>query len=336
MTAPAPKVSICVVTHNSSPDLLEFLAAIGRLSYQPLEIVVVDCASHDDSAAVAERGVPSGLSCKLIKLEENLGFAGGMNRAILESDGSFVLSLNPDTRPQPDFVNHLVDRALATRLRIGAVTGRLTRLELSDDSRVLDACGMRLTAAWRHLDRGSGEIDRGQWPAAERVFGGTGAATLFARAALADVAIDGQAFDLDFHSYREDAELCFRLRERGWEIVYEPNARCGHGRTNLPARRRSMPAAVNYHSLKNRYLLRAYHQDLPNLLLTLIPTLVRDLLALGYVLVRERSSLAVYSWLWAQRRQILTRRRRLFARRTSSWWDLNQWFIRRSRPISDR
>jgi len=269
-----------------------------------------------------------------------LGFASHRHRAAkerrfcwrYESSAAFILSLNPDARPAEDFVDRLVHRCSGRDQRIGAVTGRLVRLELDGGAPILDACGMVLKPTWRHLDRGSGEPDRGQWLDTERVFGGTGAATLFSRLALDDVAIDGQAFDADFHSYREDAEICFRLRERGWEILYEPKARCGHGRANLPTRRRAMPAEVNFHSLKNRYLLRAYHQDLPNFFLTLVPSLIRDLLALGYVLSQERSSLGAYSWLWRRRRQIMARRRWLFQRRSCSWWELNQWFFRRSLP----
>jgi GT2 family glycosyltransferase len=333
MTLQSPRVSICIVSHNSASDLADCLACIGRLAYGPLEIVLVDCASEDDSVAIARRSLPDDLAHSIVESPDNLGFSGGMNRALEEATGAYVLSLNPDTRPAEDFVDRLVARAEAGSLRVGAVTGRLIRLHRESDIEVLDACGMVLTWTWRHLDRGSGRPDRDQWTTAERVFGATGAATLLSRSALEDVAIDGQVFDADFHSYREDAELCFRLRERGWEILYEPLARCGHGRSNLPERRRSMPAEVNFNSLKNRYLLRAYHQDLANFLVTLVPSLFRDLTALGYVLATERSSLRAYSWLWDRRRQILARRREIFARRSCSWWDLNRWFIRRRLPL---
>ena len=151
----------------------------------------------------------------------------------------------------------------------------------------------------------------------EQVFGATGAASLFRREALDDVAVDGEVFDPRFHSFREDAELCFRLRERGWEVLYEPAAVAEHRRFNLPERRSAMPAFVNFHSLKNRYLLRLYHQTGGNFVRTFFPTLVRDLAALGYVLLRERSSLAAYAWLWRHRRELLRRRRIIQGRRTS-------------------
>jgi GT2 family glycosyltransferase len=191
---------------------------------------------------------------------------------------------------------------------------------------------MRLTLTWRHLDRGSGQQDRGQLERRQRVFGATGAASLFRRAALDDAAVDGEAFAAEFHSFREDAELAFRLRERGWEIIYEPAARADHRRANLPQRRASMPALVNLHSLKNRYLLRAYHQTGGNLMLTLVPALGRDLAALAWVLLRERGSLAAYTWLWRHRRFIRERRRRIQARRIVSASDIDGWFLRQALP----
>lgn len=333
MSLSPAKVSVCVVTYNSAADLPGCLATLGQLTYRPLELILIDCASQDDSLEVARQTAPADLPCRIIGLQDNLGFAGGMNRAISEATGDFLLTLNPDTRPAADFADRLVERATMPGRRIGAVTGRLTRLESADKSPILDACGMILLPTWRHLDRGSGRPDSGHWLESERVFGGTGAATLFCRRALEDVAMADRVFDPEFHSYREDAELCFRLQERRWEVLYEPRAHCRHGRANLPTRRRSMPPEVNFHSLKNRYLLRAYHQDPANFLLTLPPALFRDLMALGYVLLRERSSLRAYSWLWRHRRSIWARRREIQSRRACSWWELNRWFVRRRLPL---
>jgi GT2 family glycosyltransferase len=192
---------------------------------------------------------------------------------------------------------------------------------------------MRLTRTWRHLDRGSGEVDRGQYQRPERVFGSSGAASLYRREALDDIAVDGEVFDARFHSFREDAELCFRLRERGWEILYEPAAVAEHRRFNLPERRSAMPALVNYHSLKNRYLLRLYHQTAGNFVRTLLPALVRDLMAIGWVLLRERTSLRAYGWLWAHRREILRRRRAIQARRKVPPAALDRWFSSAGEPL---
>jgi len=332
--APSPAVAVCIVTYNSAADLPGCLASIASLTYGRLEVVVVDCASTDGSLAVARTHLPRKLPGQVIGLGENRGFAGGMNEAISRTTAEWALLLNADARPAPDYIDRLLALAAAhPELRTGALTGRLVRPEGPNGERRLDACGMRLTPNWRHLDRGSGEVDHGQLDRSERVFGATGAASLFRRAALLDVAIEGEIFDASFHSFREDAELCFRLRERGWEILYAPGAIAEHRRFNLPERRRAMPPEVNYHSLKNRYLLRLYHQTGRNLVRTFVPTLGRDLLALGYVLLRERSSFAAYVWLWRHRAEIRRRRRALAARRTLPAAELDRWFWREGEPL---
>ena len=363
-SAPAAPVAVLVVTHDDAQDLPACLAAIAALSPAAAELVVVDCASGDDSAAVARRHWPAGLHGEVVPLVDNRGFAGGMNVALAKSTAPWVLTLNADARPSADYLAWLLARGRsgesladpspadahrtpantarderlheAAGLRVGAVTGRLVRPPSPDGSRRLDACGMRLTPAWRHHDRGSGALDRGQLTRPQRVFGGTGAATLWRREALLDVAVAGEVFDERFHSFREDAELCFRLRERRWEVLYEPAAVCEHRRLNLPSRRAAMPPEVNRHSLKNRYLLRIYHQTFGNSIWTLPCALFRDLQALVWTLLVERTSLPAYAWLWTHRRELLARRRAIQARRTAGWWEVERWFLRDAAEIDRR
>jgi len=342
----APRAAIAVVTYDDGDDLGECLASVAALETRPLALAVVDCGSADDSVERARAfaaEAPEGIDVQVLPLGENRGFAGGMNAAFAALDAApWVLTLNPDARPAPDFLERLLDAAetaeSASGFRVGAVTGRLVRPaeEGSGEPRRLDACGMYLTTAWRHFDRASDDIDRGQLARTERVFGGTGAATLFRREALRDVALDPggrEIFDEHFHTFREDAELAFRLRERGWEVLYEPTALCEHRRFNLPERRSAMPAMVNYHSLKNRYLLRAYHQTWGNALRTAPRTLGRDLAALVYVLLREHSSLPAYGWLWKHRKEILERRRWVQGRRRVSAHEIDRWFTTRALPV---
>ena len=348
--AAAPDLAICTVTWNDAANLPRFFDALASLEGPPFRLVVVDNASTDATLERLREGVDSApFPVELIALDENTGFAGGLNRALetgfgggAETGGAptYVLSLNADAWVAPDYALRLIEsleRFTNSERPVGAVTGRLLRADADEDrrtgSRRIDACGMALTRSWRHVDRGADQVDRGQYPATERVFGGSGAATLFLSAALRDAAVAGRVFDDDFHSYREDAELCFRLRERGWEVLYEPQARAVHGRVNLPRRRPQMSRDINFHSLKNRYLLQLYHRNLADAPRTLLATSIRELGILAYVLLREPSSLAVYVWLWRNRRPILKRRRLVRARRRVPARTTARWFGRASLPL---
>lgn len=331
----AAGAAVCIVTYDSEADLPGVLAAVAALEVEesPLELVIADCGSSDRSVALAQAFSAPGVEVQVLPLGENRGFSGGMNAAIAASRAPWILALNPDARPRPDFLALLLARAKAAEaagVAAGSLTGRLVRPE-NDGHRLLDACGMVLRRSWRHLDRGSGEIDRGQFAEAELVFGGTGAATLYRREALLDAAFaDGQIFDTLFHSYREDAELAFRLQERVWACIYEPSAVAEHRRAVVPRGRSQVSPFINYHSLKNRYLLRAYHQSAGNFLRTFVPTLFRDLGALAWVLAREHTSLPAYPWLWRHRREILARRRYLQSRKKA---DAEIWFRQESLPL---
>jgi GT2 family glycosyltransferase len=331
MNAP---VALAIVAHEAAGDLPDCLAAVAALDPAPAEVAVVDCASRDGSAEVARRAAARslrGATVAVVALPDNRGFAGGTNVAIASTASPWILTLNPDARPAPDFLARLLERAGDPRAgRVGAIAGRLARL---DDPGRLDACGMRLTRAWRHLDRGAGEPERGQYARPERVFGATGAASLWQRAALVDVALDGAPFDERLHSFREDAELCLRLRAREWEVVYEPSARALHRRRVTPGRRRALPAELNRRSLANRYRIRLAHQSAANFLATLPWTLARDLAALAWVAVLERGSLAAYRDLWRERRELGARRAALRARRTAPPGAVERWLGRDGEPL---
>ncbi|HVS63989.1 MAG TPA: glycosyltransferase [Thermoanaerobaculia bacterium] len=339
MSACDPAVAVCTVTHDDAEHIerwADALAAADRAG-PAVEVMVVDCASRDATRARLDR-VRLGWPLRIVALEENLGFAGGMNTAIAACSSTvrWVLSLNPDARPEPEAMVALVEchrRWSAAGLRVGSVTGRLLREAVEGQPRRLDACGMRLSPTWRHFDRGSSEIDRGQHPRAEEVFGGTGAATLYDLEALRDVAIGGEIFDSDFHTYREDAELAFRLRERGWAAIYEPAARFEHRRLNLPERRSQMSAYANLHSLKNRYLLRLYHQTGLNLLTTLVTAQAREAIIVAAVLLRERGSTRAWQWLWRHRQRLRARARVVRSRRTVTAREIERWFWREARAL---
>src|SRR5437016_6203643 len=106
-----------------------------------------------------------------------------------------------------------------------------------------------------HLDRGAEELDRGQYDEPAYVFGATGAAALYRRVMIEDISVAGEFYDEDFFSYREDADVAWRAQLRGWRCVYTPRAVAWHVRRVTPSRRRELPLFINWHSVKNRFLM---------------------------------------------------------------------------------
>ncbi len=302
-------VSIILVTHDSAADLPVSLASALAQRGAAVETIVVDTASRDGSAELARRLAPS---ARVIALPENVGFSAAMNVGIEASAGRYVLSLNPDCRLEPDFAAVLAAR-LDDRPDVGSASGRLLRAEgpqLLPTGR-LDSAGIVFHASGRHFDRGSEQEAAGRYLVEEEIAGTTGAAGFYRREALESAKISTGYFDADFFLYREDADLAWRLRNLGWKCLYVPAAVAAHRRHNLPSRRRRMSALANYHSVKNRFLLRINNQSGREFLATLVPTLARDIVVLGACLTVERSSLPAFAWLWQNRKRLWAKRREI-------------------------
>ena len=325
--------SIVIVTYNHADTLPACLAAVARLEPAPVRLVLVDNASADGSVEIAA-GLGGNLPIEILREDRNTGFAAAANRGINATDEPWILLLNPDCAPRPDFVRRLLE-AVAGRpetARIGAVTPKLLRAEGAEleSTPVIDAAGMLVTCSGRHLDRGAGEPDGEAFDRAAWVFGGTGAAVLLRREALADIAYpDHEIFADSFFAYREDAELAWRLQLRGWRCLYVPLAVAAHHRGFRPEAGRGGHSEINRHSVRNRFLLRAHCADLGWHLRCLPWWLARDLMVVGACLTVERDSLPALRAVWRLRGDARRRRRWVQERRRISPRQMARWFRKR-------
>jgi GT2 family glycosyltransferase len=324
----AERVAIHVLTHNSRSYLEPCLAGILEQTRAPDRILFTDCASRDGSVEWLIRRAAGEPRLELLLLSENRGYAGGHNAGLATSRDDFVLLLNPDVRLEPEFIAEAL-AALRRHPQAGAVSGKLLRANSRLEPRpgpILDSTGIVMTRSQRHLDRGAGHRDSGQYEQEEEVFGVSGAAAFLRLAMLRDVAVDGEIFDEAFFAYREDADLAWRARLLGWKAYYTPRARAAHRRRVRPENRRALPAAINRHSVKNRFLLRLKNQTASNLWRTLLPGLTRDLGVVIYVLLRERSSLPGLLEVGRSLPPTWRKRRRIMARRRVPGRDVDRWF----------
>lgn len=309
------KISVAIVTWNSAGDLGPCLDSIAAQSRLPDEVLVADNASADASAEIARcHPVVSHLESNA----ENRGFAAAQNQLLRRTQGDWVLVLNPDVVLGRDFLGTLLARAGDPR--IGTLCGKLLRLGPGGrrlDPPRIDSAGIVFTRAFRHLDRGAGEIDRGQWDREEPVFGASGAAALYRREMIADVSLDGEFFDEDFFAYREDADLAWRAQLLGWDTLYVPAAVAEHVRRVVPERRAALPPELNRYSVRNRFLMRIKNADAAVWRRCGWRGLGRDVLVVGGCVLWEWRSLPglvdvlrLAPRAWRARREIQARRRR--------------------------
>lgn len=300
-------VSVVLVTWNSAQHLPRCLAGLRQQTHTRRELIVVDNASSDESAALV-----AGDATTLIRNETNLGFSAAVNQAIAVAKGELVQLVNPDCFLEPDYIARL---APLLHDDVGMATGKLLRADGSG----IDSMGIRMTRSGRHLDiRSAGALPE--------VFGVSGAAAMYSMAFLRDVAIGGEIFDEDFFAYREDADIAWRGRLFGWRAVCEPAAVAQHVRRVTPEVRRELPDEINMHGVKNRFLLRLKNEGLYLALRNAPFELARDLVVIAAAMTIERSSLPAFAWLWRNRSRVVAKRREIQRRRKVSDLALARWF----------
>jgi GT2 family glycosyltransferase len=264
----APPVSVAVVNWNGAHDLPACLTSVLGQTV-PVDVAVYDNASTDGSADLVARRFPG---VRLVRLRENLGYAGAANRAIEGSTAEFILLLNPDVSLAPMFVERLLTAARADP-RIGSLTGKLLMAPAEEPPRI-DSTGHVLFRTRWAVNRGQGEPDRGQHDTPGDVFGVPGAAALYRRAMLEDVRVGREYLAESFFVYLEDVDLDWRARLRGWRAWYVPAA-AGFHRRGHRGRASMKDPRILRHGLKNHCLLLVRNdtvgdllRDLPGVILT--------------------------------------------------------------------
>jgi GT2 family glycosyltransferase len=213
----APAFSVIVLTYNGRrwlPGCLTALAA--QAGAPPFETIVFDNASTDDSFAFVRSAYPD---VRPVRVEANLGFAGGNNAASREARGEWLVFLNNDTIPDAGWLAALRAEAEAHR-GFALVTSRLVFMD--DPSRV-DSAGdgyLRAGGAFKH-GHGARAADH---DVSRETFAACGGAFMIRR----DVFDALGGFDERFFLIYEDVDLSYRARLAGHRTWYAASAIVRH------------------------------------------------------------------------------------------------------------
>lgn len=316
---PALSVSAVVLNYNGGLMVLDCLASLVNQVPPCAEIVCVDNASADGSVAAIEQQFPQ---ARVVRLERNLGFAGGMNRGIDETTGETVALVNLDVVLKPDYL-HLCAAALAADPALGGVTGKLLRPGTAVPA-ILDTTGHIVYQNRRAVDRGEREPDAGQYDQDRVLFSICGAAPVLRRSMLSDIKVDEDYFDEEFFAYFEDFDLSWRAQLRGWGFSYVPEAVGTHYRGGTGSKASTFILACNH---RNR-LLVMLRNDHPASFFRHLPGIAYTELRATLHMLSLRPAALVMAWsqffrlLPAQ----LAKRRLIQASRTVGWNELEHSF----------
>ena len=255
--APAPIISVVIVTYRSGATLGRCLAALRAQTAPSFETLILDNASGDGLAAAAAAADPA---LRLMQMDANLGFAAGNNRAAQVAGGRWLALLNPDAYPEPDWL----ERLLAAAEAYPQVRCFTSRQRMAADPARLDGLGDAMALIGAPYRGGFGHRDPGVIDAGE-VFSACGAAMMIDRALFLEMG----GFDEDFFCYCEDVDLGYRLRLRGEAVRLVPDAVVRHeGSVSTGGRRSDFSM---FHGARNRLWTFAKNTPPVLLALTLVP-----------------------------------------------------------------
>lgn len=224
-------VSVVTVSFNTKELLLECLHSLKRgLKNLKSEIFVVDNDSRDGTVEAVRSNFAK---VKLIANSKNVGFSKANNQAIKKATGKYILVLNPDTRVMPEAIKTMI-KYMEKDDNIACAT---CRVELPDGNLDRD-CRRRFPTPWRafcHFSKLSGifkgskifdQYQMGYLPQNQEheVDSCVGAFMLVRSSAIKKVGL----FDEDFFFYGEDLDWCWRFKEAGYKIMYNPQVKIIH------------------------------------------------------------------------------------------------------------
>ena len=239
-----PKVAIIIPNWNGKELTLRCLDSIKKLDYKNYCIIVVDNGSTDGSPEAIKNKHPDVI---LIRNNKNEGFAKAINIGIRKAlgikDVKYIFLLNNDTIIDRNCLRELIKVAESNH-KIGILQPKVLN---EFNPKIIDTTG-HVIKFGRIIDRGHGEIDRGQYDKKLYIIGACAAAALYRRELFEDIGL----FDESYETCYEDAELSWRAYKKGWKAIFVPSAIVYHRRKGTINKHKELRHFLELKCLENQ------------------------------------------------------------------------------------
>jgi GT2 family glycosyltransferase len=230
-------ISVVIVAWNAKHYLELCLESLAEAPpRRSMEVIVVDNASADGTAEMVEARFPD---VKLIRSNENLGFAKGNNVAIRQCSGRYIALVNPDVIVFPGCLDALAD-FLDQNPKVGNVGPRVFNPDMTQQS----TC-RRFPTLWNNFCSATGlatAFKNSRFFAGEHMFYFphdrtlpvdvlVGCFSMIRRETFNQVGL----LDENLFMYGDDVDWCRRCWKAGWQVVFFPGARAIHDRGKITA-----------------------------------------------------------------------------------------------------
>ncbi|HEY8927944.1 MAG TPA: glycosyltransferase family 2 protein [Mucilaginibacter sp.] len=211
-----PKVAVVILNWNGVKHLRQFLPSVLSSVYPNLDIIVGDNASTDNSVEFLKQEYPT---IKILENDANYGFTGGYNKILERVEADYYILLNSDVEVAPGWIMPVIELMESDPL-IAAAAPKIRAFNQKDHFEHAGAAGGFIDSYGYPFCQGRMfyeiEEDKGQYQQSKEVFWATGAA-LFIKKKCWD---EAGGFDDRFFAHMEEIDLCWRLKNMGYKIMY--------------------------------------------------------------------------------------------------------------------
>ena len=320
----AEKVDIGLITYNSEKYIIPCLTSLINQTYDNISITIHDNGSSDDTVKIIRENFKE---VSIIVGEKNIGFGRANNEIIKQTTGDYIACLNIDAIFEPNFIAELVS-AIRQKPIYGAAGGKIKQWDFSayttgDSSQgktnFIDTVAIEIYKNHQFKDKGQGEVDYGQYDSLQKIFGVSGAAVLYRRKSLQDVAFtnskgETEYFDEEMFMYKEDVDMAYRLQWGGWSATFNASAVAYHDRSistnelqgfiGTIKNRLKKSTLINRESYKNHHLLIRKNFAKNYSLKVRFSTFIYNTKVFLYILLFETELLTTWWQLWKNRKRI--------------------------------
>lgn len=213
------KIAVVILNWNGVQLLEQFLPSVIQYSAEA-DIYVADNASTDDSISFVEQHFPT---VKIVKNTGNYGFAKGYNEALQHIDAELYALVNSDIEVTENWLNPILE-TFEKEPKTAIIQPKLLNFKNKEYFEYAGAAGGFLDKYGYPYCRGrifeTIEKDNGQYNDSCEITWASGAC-FFIRS---KVYHELKGFDGDFFAHQEEIDLCWRAKNRGYTIKYNPNS----------------------------------------------------------------------------------------------------------------
>jgi GT2 family glycosyltransferase len=244
------KTAVVILNWNGKKLFDTFLPSVIKCSDRhDTKIIVADNGSTDNSIQYLHKKFPE---VETIDLKKNFGFAGGYNIALKQIDAKYFVLLNSDVEVSHNWLEPCI-KVLEESESTAVVQPKILSFNEPDKFEYAGAAGGFIDHFGYPFCRGRilnrTESDHGQYDKPTPVFWASGACMFIKSDAFKSVG----GFDQDFWAHMEEIDICWRLKNRGYKIIYQPDSVVYHlGGGTLPY---SSPQKVFLNFRNNLYML---------------------------------------------------------------------------------